>query len=147
MDAVTFVVLQVDRGDEQHRRIHRSGDGHRQHDVEAGDQQQPAPVLARLGVAVAVQSQAGVHVHGVRHHGGAQDGGGQQHAFGAAESWYQAAEDGVGRGRRNEEAGREADGNDQQQPGDDAFEKDLATAVLNRQQQHRDHTGDHSTGQ
>ena len=35
----------------------------------------------------------------------------------------------------------------EQQPGDDAFEKDLTAAVLNRQQQHRDHTGDHSTGQ
>ena len=104
-------------------------------------------MLARLGVAVAIQRQRGVHVHGVRHHGGAQDGGGEQQAFGAAESWDQAAEDGVGRGRRNEEAGRKANGDDQQQPGDDAFEKDLAAAVLNRQQQHRDHSGDHSTDQ
>ena len=147
MDAVTFVVLQVDRGDEQHRRVHRSGDRHRQHDVDAGDQQQPAPLRARLGVAVPVQGQARMHVHGVRHHGGAQDGGGQQHAFGAAESWQQAAEHGAGRGRRDEETGREADGDDQQQPGDDALEKDLAAAVLDRQQQHRDHAGDHSADQ
>ena len=37
-------VLQVDRGDQQHRGVHRSGHRHRQHDVQAGDSQQPAPV-------------------------------------------------------------------------------------------------------
>ena len=74
-------VLQVDRGDQQHRRVHRSGDRHRQHDVQAGDSQQSAPVLALVGMSVPVESQTGMQIHRVRHHGGAQDGGGQQHAF------------------------------------------------------------------
>lgn len=42
----------------------------------------------------------------------------------------------------DEETGGEADGNHQQQGGDDALEQTLTAPILDRQQQQRDHPGD-----
>jgi hypothetical protein len=81
----------------------------------------------------------------MRHHGGAQDRGGQQHAFGAAETRHQSANYGIGRWRGDEETGRESDRDDEQQAGDDTFEKKLPTTISDHQQQQRNHPGDDPT--
>ena len=107
-------------------------DDHRQPDIQPGDTQQPAPLRAGIGMAVPVPGQPGMQVHRVRHHRRAQDGRGQQHAFLPVELRHQAADHVPGWRRRHEEAGGEADRDDQQQSGDDAFEQLLAPPVLNQ---------------
>ena len=84
----------------------------------------------RSGVPVPVAGQAGMQVHRMRHHRRAQDGGGQQHALRPAKSRHQPADDGIGRRCCDEETGREADRDQQQQSGDHAFEQLLAALVL-----------------
>ena len=72
------------------------------------------PMFALGGMSVPVEDQSGMHVHRVRHHGGAQDRGGQQDAFGALESRQQAADHRLRRWRFDEETGRKSDRDDEQ---------------------------------
>ena len=78
----------------------------------------------------------------MRHHGRAQHRGGQQHRIQAVEPRDQPAGDVRRRRRGDEQAGQEADRDDQQKSGDHPLERPLAAAVLDGQQGQRHHTGD-----
>ena len=108
--------LQIGGGDQQHREVDRPGDEHREADVVAGDPQESASRCAGLGVAVPVAGKAGVQVDGVRHHGRAEHGGGEQDALRAVEPGKQAARHVRGRRRCDEQAGEEADRDDGSSP-------------------------------
>ena len=86
-------------------------------------------------MTVAVAGQAGMQVHGVRHHRGAQHRAGQKDALGAVEAGEHSADNVAGSGRVDEKACQETDCDDEQQPGDDAFEHALPAPVLDHQQQ------------
>ena len=79
------------RGDDEHRQVDHAGEPHRDHDVDALEAQQRAPlgVVARRDPAL---HQRAVQVDDVRHHRRAEDADGEHHAVGPVEARHEAAE-------------------------------------------------------
>ena len=94
-----------------------------------------------------VARQRGVRVDRVRHDRGAEDGCREQHRPRAVEARHQTPDDRAGFGRRDDDAEREADRDDHEQPDDHELEGARSALGLQEQQRDRDSSGDHSTPQ
>jgi hypothetical protein len=93
---------------------------------------------------VPVARKGGVHVNRVRHHGGAEHAGGQQHRSHAVEPRHEPAENGTAVRRTDHEAREEADRDDGEQAHDHAFEGPLPESALQCEQPHRHRADDHA---
>ena len=92
--------------------------------------------------AESVPGQCRMQIHHMRHDGGTEHRGRQQHRVQPVEPGNQPGGNIGGRRRRDEQTGQEADRDDHQEPGDQPLEGPLAAAVLHSEQGQRDHTGD-----
>lgn len=147
MESTPLAAPQRRRCQQQHRHVHRTGEQHRQPDIDAGDPQQPPTDRPCFGVTVTITCEAGVQVHRVRHDRRTEHRGCDQYAFGAVESGNQPGCRFGERWRFDDNAGQEPHGDDTEQPQDHELERTLTPAVLYQQQQHRYRSGDETPEQ
>ena len=121
------------------------GDAHRDRHVDPLEAQQPAALalVARRGPAL---GERRMQVDHVRHHGGAEDAGGQQQRVGALEARDEAAGDPGGVVRDHQRVDQEAEQDHAEHPGDHDLEPPVA-ARLQAEQPERDDGGDETGGQ
>ncbi|SLC93861.1 Uncharacterised protein [Mycobacteroides abscessus subsp. massiliense] len=115
LDGVDAVASpQIGGGRQQHGHVDGAREDHRQAYVPARDAQQASSRLALRGSSVSVPGQAGVQIHRVWHHRGAQHRRCQQQALGALKMRDEPG-GGFGQRRRlHHDTGQETDGDDGQ---------------------------------
>ncbi len=128
------------RRDQDHRQVDHAGQSQRDVDVEAGEAEQRAAftVVGRLHPPL---GQCRVQVDDVRHHGGPDDAGRQQHASGPVQVRNQALQRQLGRRSYPHQVVDEAREDKREQGDDGQFEASIA-ALLQRQHPEGDDRGD-----
>ena len=127
-------------GDDQHRHVDQARDAHRDAHVDALEVQQPL-ALAVVARRDAPLRERRVQVDDVRHHGGAEDAGGEQHRVGPGEARDEALGGLAGIEADAQRVVEEAEDDEAEQAGDDGLEAPVALG-LQPEDRERDDGGD-----